>query len=73
MNCDFFAEDLQEVLADSIENDIRMNSTVRIVRTKAPEGTEPTGLIRSRLRGISQAKAPVFVVLDSHMEVQTNW
>ena len=34
---------------------------------------ERSGLVKARLRGIKEARAETFIVLDSHIEVQPGW
>ncbi|OXB71904.1 UNVERIFIED_CONTAM: hypothetical protein H355_004783 [Colinus virginianus] len=41
---------------------------VKLLRNK-----ERKGIVGARMRGIRAAKAPVFVILDSHIEVQPQW
>eukprot|EP00045_Choanoeca_perplexa_P010796 m.111844 g.111844 ORF g.111844 m.111844 type:complete len:699 (-) comp15399_c0_seq1:176-2272(-) len=55
---------LQQALADYV----RLLPKVRLVRQP-----ERSGLVKARLRGIKEARAETFIVLDSHIEVQPGW
>eukprot|EP00049_Salpingoeca_infusionum_P023159 m.10664 g.10664 ORF g.10664 m.10664 type:complete len:687 (+) comp5601_c1_seq1:278-2338(+) len=55
---------LQQPLLDYV----KLLPKVRLVRQP-----ERSGLVKARLRGIREARAKTFIVLDSHIEVQPGW
>ncbi|EDQ87587.1 uncharacterized protein MONBRDRAFT_37866, partial [Monosiga brevicollis MX1] len=55
-------------LQDELVDYVALLPKVRLVRQ-----SHRSGLVEARLRGIREARAPTFIVLDSHIEVQPGW
>eukprot|EP00043_Microstomoeca_roanoka_P006139 m.60529 g.60529 ORF g.60529 m.60529 type:complete len:702 (+) comp13290_c0_seq2:77-2182(+) len=55
-------------LQQQLEDYVKLLPKVRLVRQ-----SERSGLVKARLRGIKEARAQTFIVLDSHIEVQPGW
>ena len=55
-------------LGKKLEDYVKLLPKVRLVRQP-----ERSGLVKARLRGVREARSEVFVILDSHVEVQEKW
>eukprot|EP00730_Choanoeca_flexa_P005018 TRINITY_DN11865_c1_g3_i2.p1 TRINITY_DN11865_c1_g3~~TRINITY_DN11865_c1_g3_i2.p1 ORF type:complete len:587 (+),score=131.96 TRINITY_DN11865_c1_g3_i2:92-1852(+) len=55
-------------LQKPLEEYVRLLPKTRLVRQPSR-----SGLVKARLRGIKEARADTFIVLDSHIEVQPGW
>eukprot|EP00056_Hartaetosiga_gracilis_P022984 m.34518 g.34518 ORF g.34518 m.34518 type:complete len:571 (+) comp9928_c0_seq2:87-1799(+) len=55
-------------LQEELEEYVKLLPKVKLVRNKVR-----SGLVKSRLRGVSLSTAETFTVLDSHIEVETGW
>ncbi|EGD79787.1 hypothetical protein PTSG_10772 [Salpingoeca rosetta] len=55
-------------LQQQLEDYVKLLPKVRLVRQP-----HRSGLVKARLRGIKEARAKTFIVLDSHIEVQPGW